>query len=150
MRYKEEYDKDELAKSLWFISEEAFEYGSPWQVSQFLADIDNSNSYYLLIEKEEQLVGYLIFHRVLDEAEVINIAVLPTYKGGSVACELLSQGLREMVALGIRMVFLEVRETNHSAIGLYQKVGFKEIGRRKAYYRQPKEDGLVMSWEASQ
>lgn len=149
IREKEAYDKNQLAELLWELSQVAFEFGSPWQVSQFLADIENPNSYYLLMEKAGKLVGYLVFHVVLDEAEVINIAVLPAYKGKNVAQELLRQGLAKMAFLGVRIVFLEVRETNYSAIGLYQKVGFKEIGRRKAYYHQPKEDGLVMSWEVS-
>lgn len=149
IREKEAYDKNQLAEVLWELSQVAFEFGSPWQVSQFLADIENPNSYYLLMEKAGKLVGYLVFHVVLDEAEVINIAVLPAYKGKNVAQELLRQGLAKMAFLGVRIVFLEVRETNYSAIGLYQKVGFKEIGRRKAYYHQPKEDGLVMSWEVS-
>lgn len=149
IRYKEDYDKHVLAERLWELSQEAFDYGSPWQVAQFLADIENPSSYYLLVEKESKIVAYLIFHLVLDEAEVINIATIPAYKGKNAAQELLSQGLSKMAFLGIRIVFLDVRETNYPAIGLYLKVGFKEIGRRKAYYHQPKEDGLVMSWEAS-
>lgn len=148
IKHKEEYDKEELAQKLWQVSQAAYDYGSPWNVDQFLADLNNPASHYVLVEKAEKVIGYVVFHQVLDEAEVINIAVLPEFKGKKVAQELLAYGLKE-IGETVNQVFLEVRETNDSAKGLYLKVGFEEIGRRKAYYHHPKEDGLVMRWQTN-
>ncbi|MBP1043285.1 ribosomal protein S18-alanine N-acetyltransferase [Vagococcus sp. BWB3-3] len=148
IKHKEEYGKEELAQRLWQISQASFDYGSPWNVDQFLADINNPVSHYVLVEKVEKVIGYVVFHQVLDEAEVINIAVLPEFKGKKVAQELLEYGLKE-IGENVQQVFLEVRETNDSAKGLYLKVGFEEIGRRKAYYHHPEEDGLVMRWQTN-
>lgn len=148
IKHKGDYGAEELAQSLWRLSQAAFDYGSPWNVEQFLADIANPRSHYVIVEKAEEIIGYVIFHQVFDEAEVINIAVLPEFKGKKVAQELLEYGLKE-IGENVQQVFLEVRETNDSAKGLYLKVGFEEIGRRKAYYHHPKEDGLVMRWQTN-
>ncbi len=143
IKHKANYSEVELAQTLWDVSRAAFDYGSPWNVDQFLADIANPRSHYVIVEQAAKIIGYVVFHQVLDEAEVINIAVLPEFKGKKIAQILLEHGLSE-IGESVQQVFLEVRETNESARGLYLKVGFEEIGRRKAYYRHPKEDGLVM------
>lgn len=147
MKHKEDYEAEILAERLWQVSQEAFDYGSPWEASQFLADIVNQSSHYLLLEDKDQVIGYVVFHVVLDEAEVINVAILPKYRGQGLAKKLLRVGLSEIIKLGVETVFLEVRETNYPALTVYLTLGFEEIGRRKAYYHQPKEDGLVMRWQ---
>ncbi|MGY3747995.1 ribosomal protein S18-alanine N-acetyltransferase [Vagococcus salmoninarum] len=139
-----ETPQTDLAQKFWDISELAYDYGSPWTKAQFLADLQNERSFYFLTETPKGLLGYVIFHQVLDEAEIINIAVDPSVKGQKVAMELFEKALATMASQGVKSFFLEVRRTNQAAIGLYRKAGFQEIGIRKNYYHNPREDGIMM------
>lgn len=139
-----ETPQTDLAQKIWDLSELAYDYGSPWTKAQFLADLQNERSFYFLTETPEGLLGYVIFHQVLDEAEIINIAVDPSVKGQKVAMELFEKALATMASQGVKSFFLEVRRTNQAAIGLYRKAGFQEIGIRKNYYHNPREDGIMM------
>lgn len=63
-----ETPQTDLAQKFWDLSELAYDYGSPWTKAQFLADLQNERSFYFLTETPEGLLGYVIFHQVLDEA----------------------------------------------------------------------------------
>lgn len=144
---KSEFHYDDLAQRLWALSEVAFPYQSPWTVAQFKADLVNEHSVYYLAEIAGELQGYLVIHQLFDEGEVINVAVAPAFKAQQLGFKLFQSALAELGAAGLQTLFLEVRETNQPAIGLYQKIGFQEIGRRKNYYHHPLEDGIVMQYQ---
>ena len=74
-----------------------------------------------------------------DEAELLTIAVDPARRGRGLGRALLEAGFSDLAATPIRRMFLEVDETNASAIALYDRFGFTRIGTRKGYY--PKADG---------
>jgi len=78
------------------------------------------------------------------DAELLNIAVHPEHRGKGLAGQMLDALLIELRARGVRTAFLEVRESNNAARGLYDSRGFTPIGRRRNYYRRPVEDALVM------
>jgi ribosomal-protein-alanine N-acetyltransferase len=80
------------------------------------------------------LAGFILSRLVLDEAEILSIAVAPTQRGRGLARQLLDINLRRLAALGARSVFLEVEEGNVSARRLYHRAGFRDIARREAYY----------------
>jgi ribosomal-protein-alanine N-acetyltransferase len=80
------------------------------------------------------LAGFILSRLVLDEAEILSIAVAPTQRGRGLARQLLDINLRRLAALGARSVFLEVEEGNVSARRLYHRAGFHDIARREAYY----------------
>ena len=71
------------------------------------------------------------------EVEILNVAVDPGFRGQGVATALIE-------SLQAAQVFLEVRESNTTAIGLYRRIGFEEAGKRKEYYDNPTEDAIVM------
>jgi ribosomal-protein-alanine N-acetyltransferase len=81
------------------------------------------------------LVGFILSRRVVDEAEILSVAVSSSYRGRGLARELLSLHLRRLAGLGTRAVFLEVDENNTPARRLYRRAGFREVGRREGYYR---------------
>jgi ribosomal-protein-alanine N-acetyltransferase len=81
---------------------------------------------------------------VLEEAEVLNIAVDPARRGASLGGRLLDAGISEARSRGAHEIFLEVRESNVAALDLYRSRGFEAIARRKKYYRTPVEDALVL------
>ena len=80
------------------------------------------------------LIGFIVSRLVLDEAEILSIAVTSTRRGRGLARHLLDINLRRLVGMGARSVFLEVDEGNVPALRLYRRAGFREVGRREAYY----------------
>ncbi len=94
--------------------------------------------------KECVLAGYFCGQMILDEAEVHRIAVDPAMRGRGYGQVLLEDFLDRMRDDGVAVVLLEVRAGNVPAIGLYVKNGFAEIGVRKGYYQNPKEDAKIL------
>lgn len=84
-----------------------------------------------------KLVGFIVSRRAADEAEVLSVAVAKDKRGRGIGLELLALHLRRLAGLSARAVFLEVDETNAPAIKLYDKAGFREVGRRPNYYPGP-------------
>lgn len=105
----------------------------PWSAAQF-QDSFRSGHWVIGAMVGEVLQGHAVFSRLLDEAELLTIAVAPVYQGRGVAQVLLTQALAQLAATGIVRVMLEVRASNQAAIHLYEKLGFVQEGRRKQYY----------------
>jgi ribosomal-protein-alanine N-acetyltransferase len=80
------------------------------------------------------LAGFIISRMAADEAEILSVAVDSAYRGRAVAGALLRHHLGRLAAFGVRSVFLEVDEGNISALRLYRRAGFAEVGRREGYY----------------
>ena len=91
------------------------------------------------------VVGFLIAGHVAAEWELENIVVPEEARGKGIGTLLMQTFLRHAIHLKSESVFLEVRESNLAARGLYKKVGFKETSRRKSYYTNPLEDAIVYS-----
>ena len=79
-----------------------------------------------------------------DEGEIANLAVTPAAWGAGVGRALLDAALEEGRRRGVSAVYLEVRDSNERARGLYRSRGFEEIGRRRGYYARPVEDAIVL------
>jgi ribosomal-protein-alanine N-acetyltransferase len=90
------------------------------------------------------VLGYVVAWFVLDEGEIANIAVDPNERGKGFGSALLDAALAVAGHRAVRTVYLEVRASNHQARALYDSRGFTEVGRRKAYYRRPVEDAVVL------
>jgi ribosomal-protein-alanine N-acetyltransferase len=85
------------------------------------------------------LAGFVLSRRAGDEAEILSVAVASARRGRGIAHGLLNLHLRRLAGLGARAVFLEVEEDNTPARRLYQRSGFREVGRRPGYYRQDRD-----------
>jgi len=96
------------------------------------------------------VVGYLVGREAAGTGEVLNLAVSPEFRRRGVGEALLSAGLAVFRRSRMEEVFLEVRESNTSARALYARHGFRPVGQRSAYYRNPREDALVLRLELSQ
>jgi ribosomal-protein-alanine N-acetyltransferase len=83
-----------------------------------------------------KLVAFAVSRIVAGEAELLSIAVSATQRGRGLAGRLLDLHLRRLVGLGVRALFLEVDETNQSALKLYQRRHFRQVGRRQSYYQK--------------
>ena len=95
-------------------------------------------------EGTAELRGYLNFWLILDEAEIHRIAVKEEYRCSGVAGRLLHEMFKILRSMGIVSVHLEVRQSNHVAIKLYEKFGFMIKGQRRGYYQETGEDALIL------
>lgn len=93
------------------------------------------------------VLGYVLAWFVVEDGEVANIAVRPECRGRGVGSSLLDATLAAARQRGTAALFLEVREGNLAAQSLYASRGFRQVGRRRAYYRSPVEDALLLKWE---
>jgi len=114
---------------------------SPWTANQVTEVLRSDVNSCALAEDENQLVGFLVWQETDFEAEVLQIAVLPSYQGQKIATALFD------FLPADKEIFLEVRESNRPALLFYKKEKFEEIARRKAYYHAPVEDAIVMKRE---
>jgi ribosomal-protein-alanine N-acetyltransferase len=127
-------------------------FSDPWS-AEALAGLFEQESVVALIGErlagQTGLAGYLVARAVVDEAEVLNIAVVPEERGRGLGGQLLDQALTTLKSRGGRSVFLEVRASNQVAQALYRSRGFSVIACRANYYERPREDALVYRWESA-
>jgi len=122
-------------------------FSDPWSEAALEEELYNPLASFIVAQRPDGAVlGYAGLHAVLDEGYIANIAVREDYRGQGIADDLLDVFVRfgrEKLAF----LTLEVRPSNEPAIQLYYKHGFAQVGRRKDYYRDPKEDALIMTLE---
>lgn len=120
-------------------------FADPWTEESFRRLLAGFPAIFrVLVQPGDLLIGYVIAFAVGPDAELLNVAVEPGSRGKGFAGQMLDAVLIELASQGVRTAFLEVRESNGAARALYESRGFREIGRRKKYYRRPVEDALVM------
>ena len=118
-------------------------FPDPWSPAMLEAELDTAFARVYAAEAGGRVQGYCILRRVFGEGEIFNIAVAPEERGKGLGEALLRHALAEAAA-DCDFVFLEVRESNAPARGLYEKLGFEAVGKRPGYYLKPKEDAILM------
>jgi ribosomal-protein-alanine N-acetyltransferase len=88
--------------------------------------------------------GLILCSLVPPDAEILNVFVHSSARRSGIATTLLQSALDHMRDRGVTRVWLEVRESNKSALSIYSAAGFRQSGRRVQYYQDPKEDALVL------
>ena len=122
-------------------------FSDPWSEKSIETELSCRLSCWLVAMEGETLVGYVGSQTVIDESDMMNIAVHPDHRRKGIA-EALVAGLEEQLRQrGSRALTLEVRDSNAPAIALYEKLGFTQVGLRKNYYRNPKEDARILRKE---
>ena len=104
-------------------------------------------SLWLVAVDGETVAGYVGSQAVMGEADVMNVAVALEYRRQGIAANLVTRLVEELRKGGNHSLALEVRESNDSAISLYHKLGFTQVGYRPGYYRNPKEGALILRKE---
>lgn len=123
-----------------------------WTIGQYQEALSSKSQKVLLLEKNGIIVAVLVLLVVLDQADILQLAVLPAYQRQGIACEFLSNELNNLIQNhGVQKFILEVRIDNQSAINLYLSLGFKKIGLRRNYYtiKDKTVDAVIMSLEAN-
>lgn len=119
-------------------------FADPWSAASLRDLLTSSSAFGFVAEDAGEVVGYGLGRTVVDEGEVLNLAVAPTHRRRGIARALLAQVLDRFDTHPVLEVFLEVRESNLPALQLYRRHGFVPVGRREGYYHHPVEAGLVL------
>jgi ribosomal-protein-alanine N-acetyltransferase len=116
-----------------------------WSSASLSETLRSNPTYFLVAREENGITGFICGHRILDEGEILNLAVMPDARQRGVGTTLVRKLLELFSREGVAQVFLEVRESNGGAIAFYKGLGFREIGARAGYYQNPAEAALVLA-----
>ncbi len=118
-------------------------FSHPWREADFLASLTDPTRCFLTATEGEHLLGYCGLQVGGDQGDVLTVGVDPTRRRQGIGLTLMRELIREAARMGVQSLFLEVRESNGSARGLYEKLGFQLLGKRPGYYKDPAEDGMI-------
>jgi len=122
-------------------------FSDPWSVHSITSELNNPLSLWLVAVDGETVAGYVGSQSVLGWADMMNIAVAPAYRRQGVGEKLILDLIRLLQEEKVTCLTLEVRASNEPAIGLYEKLGFVQVGQRPNYYHNPREDALILRKE---
>jgi ribosomal-protein-alanine N-acetyltransferase len=128
---------------------EAICFADPWSANSVASELTNPLSCWLVALEADTVVGYIGSQTVMGETDMMNVAVHPDHRRKGIAVSLIHALVQKLKECESHCLTLEVRASNAPAIALYEKLGFTEAGRRRNYYRNPKEDALILrkEWE---
>ena len=124
-------------------------FSDPWSANSIASELENKLAHWLVALEGETVAGYIGSQTVMGETDMMNVAVHPDFRRNGIAQALVSCLVEDLKIMESHCLTLEVRASNAPAITLYEKLGFAQIGRRKNYYRNPREDALILrkEWE---
>lgn len=122
-------------------------FNDPWSVNSIKSELNNPLSLWLVAVEDGILAGYVGSQSVMGWSDMMNLAVAPEYRRQGVGERLVNTLIERLRENQISCLTLEVRVSNLTAIALYDKLGFQQVGRRPNYYRNPKEDALILRKE---
>ena len=120
-----------------------------WSVQEIATLLQDADIFSLVVSEHNIPVGFVMWRQVGAEAEIFTLCILPGERGKGYACQLLHEFYDYNREKEVEEIFLEVRASNSAAISLYKKCGFKNVGRRKNYYRgdgQKRQDAIIMKY----
>ncbi len=122
-------------------------FSDPWSVNSIAGELDNPLSLWVIALDGDRVVGYVGSQTVLGGADMMNLAVAPEYRKQGIGERLVNQLVERLQKKGAISLCLEVRQSNLPAISLYEKLGFQQVGLRPNYYRNPRENALILRKE---
>lgn len=134
-------EKGDIAQ---ILAIENVSFPTPWAEYAFLSELKNKFAVYYVAAHEDKVVGYSGMWLFSGEAHITTIAVHPDWRGQGLGRAFMDNMINRARDRGASTVILEVRPSNAAARCLYKKIGFRQIGCRKNYYLETREDALVM------
>ena len=119
-------------------------FSDPWQKKDIFSYICSDYGMCFTALDGEVPIAYVLGRLIAPEGEIYRIAVDEKYRGRGIGYRLLSYALKSERGRGLETVFLEVRSKNAAAIALYSSYGFRKMGVRRGYYKNPDDDAIVM------
>ena len=126
---------------------EAMCFSEPWSEKSVASELTNPLSLWLVALEGENVIGYVGSQTVMGWSDMMNVAVHPDHRRLGVGKSLIEELIRQLREQGSENLTLEVRASNENAKALYAGLDFMEVGRRKNYYHNPKEDALILRKE---
>ena len=120
-------------------------FAMTWTKEGMFTFLTREDTMFFVVEEKNRILGYCSMQTVLDEGDILNVAVCRDRQKEGIGYFLVNSMLMLAEAQGIHLVHLEVREGNGSARRLYQRLGFLEDGLRKNYYTDPQENAVLMT-----
>ena len=120
-------------------------FSHPWSEASLREELDNSQAYFLCAAADGRVVGYIGVQEIAGEAYITNVAVSEEFRRRKIAERLLDEAERGARERGCAFITLEVRASNAPAKALYIKHGFEQVGARKNFYSDPREDAEIMT-----
>lgn len=115
-----------------------------WNIDSIEKELSNNLAKYIVALDFDKVIGFVGMWTIFDEGDITNIAVHPDYRRKGVGNLLIKNLISLCKEININSLTLEVRKSNIPAKSLYIKHGFKEEGLRKNFYKDPKEDAIIM------
>lgn len=119
-------------------------FSVPWSEKSFKDSMERTDTVFLVAIEDGQVAGYIGCYCIAGTGEITNVAVKETHRRKGIGGMLLEKLFEEGVILNTHEFFLEVRESNEAAIGLYSRQGFVKEGIRKKFYEKPVENAVIM------
>ena len=122
-------------------------FSDPWSEKSIETELTCRLSVWLVALEGENVIGYVGSQTVMGWSDMMNVAVHPDHRRLGVGKALIEELIRQLREQGSENLTLEVRTSNENAKALYAELDFMEVGRRKNYYHNPKEDALILRKE---
>jgi ribosomal-protein-alanine N-acetyltransferase len=123
-------------------------FGDPWSRDGFAGSMDTPGAFTRCARSvgAGEMLGYVVAWFVADEGQIANVAVRSGSRRNGIGRKLVEAVLDEARRRGVTDIYLEVRNANVAARAMYERLGFRAIGRRRGYYNNPSEDAIVLRW----
>ena len=118
-------------------------FSDPWDIASFETILQNPAALFIIAEVDGCAVGYSGMTVVLDECDIINIAVLESHRRLGIGRKMVAKVLEICRSASVTNIYLEHRISNTPAAALYESFGFMPYGQRKKYYKNPVEDAVL-------
>lgn len=121
-------------------------FSTPWSENALREELGNEYARFFVALCDGRVAGYIGAHNVVGEVYITNVAVFSDFRRQGIGEALIKALILQAFSENAEFITLEVRKTNVGAINLYSKMGFKEVGIRKNFYENPREDALLMTY----
>ena len=125
---------------------EASIFPDPWSKSDVTSTICTEGAMCFTAEEDGKPVAYVLGRVIPPEGEIYRVAVIPEYRKRGIGYRLLDYAVKTERGRGLEILFLEVRSRNTAALALYRAYGFRQMGIRRRYYKNPEDDAIIMAY----
>ena len=122
-------------------------FSTPWSENALREELGNSFARFLVAVCDGEVSGYIGAHNILGEVYITNVAVSQKHRRKGMGEKLINSLISLCESENAEFITLEVRESNKPAINLYKKMKFKDVGKRKNFYENPREDAILMTYK---